>query len=245
MNHTSRALLTARWALLALTLTPATWLYAAGNPSVRLTLEDIVDTQGLGPVALSPDGRQFAIIRNGQIELVSSEGGWPAVLTSTPGGKQGPRWSPDSTSLAFVSEGSVWKVSASGGQPVRLTEGGKGAGDPRTAGDRDPQWSPDGNWILFETGRRGNADLGIVSKDGLTTSLLTSSPADEGNAVWSPDGTRIAYVERSTEHFSGRLLVGDFDTASGRFKSDPKAIYTAKEDRGGSWSIRRPEWTPD
>jgi dipeptidyl aminopeptidase/acylaminoacyl peptidase len=245
MNRTSRTILTVRWALLAFTLTPAAWLHAAGNPPVRLTLEDLVDTQGLGPVALSPDGRQFAIARNGQIELVSSEGGWPTVLTSTTGGKQGPRWSPDGTSLAFISEGAVWKVSASGGQPVRLTEGGKGAGDPRTAADRDPQWSPDGKWILFETGRRGNSDLGVVSRDGLTTTLLTTSPADEGSAVWSPDGTHIAYVERSPEHFSGRLFVAEFDTASGRFKSDAKAIYTAKEDRGGGWSIRRPEWTPD
>jgi len=245
MNRTSRTILTVRWALLALTLIPAAWLHAAGNPPVRLTLEDLVDTQGLGPVALSPDGRQFAIARNGQIELVSSEGGWPTVLTSTTGGKQGPHWSPDGTSLAFISEGAVWKVSASGGQPVRLTEGGKGAGDPRTAADRDPQWSPDGKWILFETGRRGNSDLGVVSRDGLTTTLLTTSPADEGSAVWSPDGTHIAYVERSPEHFSGRLFVAEFDTASGRFKSDAKAIYTAKEDRGGGWSIRRPEWTPD
>jgi dipeptidyl aminopeptidase/acylaminoacyl peptidase len=139
----------------------------------------------------------------------------------------------------------LWRVSVTGGQPVRLTEGRKGGGDPRTAADRDPQWSPDGKWILFETGRRGNSDLGIVSKDGLTTSLLTSSPADEGSAVWSPDGTRIAYVERSPEHFSGRLLVAEFDSAAGRFKSDPKAVYSAKEDRGGGWSIRRPEWTPD
>jgi dipeptidyl aminopeptidase/acylaminoacyl peptidase len=39
--------------------------------------------------------------------------------------------------------------------------------------------------------------------------------------------------------------LGDFDTAGGKFKADPKVIYSAKEDRGGGWSIRRPEWTPD
>jgi dipeptidyl aminopeptidase/acylaminoacyl peptidase len=245
MNRTSRRLITVRWALWALALTSAAWLQAAVSPPARLTLEDLVDTQGLTAVALSPDGRQFAITRNGQIELVSSEGGWPTVLTSTQGGKQGPRWSPDGSYLAFISEGAVWRVSANGGQPLRLTEGRNGAGDPRTAADRDPQWSPDGKWILFETGRHGNSDLGIVSKDGLTTSLLTTSPADEGSATWSPDGTRIAYVERSPDHFSGRLLVAELDSATGRFKSEPKVVYTAKEDRGGGWSIRRPEWTPD
>jgi dipeptidyl aminopeptidase/acylaminoacyl peptidase len=238
--HSSRNM---RWALLA--LLSAACFNAAAAPPVRLTLEDLVDTTGLGPVALSPDGRQFAITRGGQIELVSSDGGWPTVLTSTQGGKQGPKWSPDASSLAFIGDGAVWKVSVTGGQPARLTEGRKGAGDPRTAADRDPQWSPDGKWILFETGRRGNADLGVVSSDGLTTTLLTTSPADEESAVWSPDGTRIAYVERSPEHFSGRLLVAEFDSVSGRFKDKPKVVYTANEDRGGGWSIRRPEWTTD
>jgi dipeptidyl aminopeptidase/acylaminoacyl peptidase len=166
-------------------------------------------------------------------------------LTTTQGGKQGLKWSPDGSAIAFVNDGALWSVSIKGGQPQRLTEGRKGAGDPRTASDRNPQWSPDGNWILFETGRRGNADLGIVSKDGLTTTLLTTSPADEENAAWSSDGSRIAYIARSPEHFSGQLLVADFDRTAGRFKDAPKAIYTAKDDRGGGWALRRPEWTPD
>jgi dipeptidyl aminopeptidase/acylaminoacyl peptidase len=237
-----------RWtrrALFALTAASAAWLNAATNPPAKLTLEDLVQPAGLGAIALSPDGRQFAIARDGQIALISSEGGWPTLLTTTQGGKQGFKWSPDGNSIAFVSEGALWSVSVRGGQPLRLTEGGKGAGDPRTASDRNPQWSPDGKWILFETGRRGNADLGIVSKDGLTTTLLTTSPADEENAAWSLDGARIAYVERSPEHFSGRLLVAEFDSAAGRFKGEPKVVYTAKEDRGGGWAIHRPEWTPD
>ena len=50
-------------------------------------------------------------------------------------------------------------VPAAGGQPVRVTDGKPGSGDPRIAADRQPQWSPKGSWILFETGRRGNSDL--------------------------------------------------------------------------------------
>lgn len=185
------------WILLAgLLLAPAILAGAATNSPVKLTLEDLADTSGLSQVSLSPDGRQFAVVRGGQIELVSSDGGWPVTLTTTVGGKQGIKWSPDGNSIAYASEGSIWAVPVAGGRPVRLTDSQRGAGDPRTATDRDPQWSPDGKWILFETGRRGNADLAVVSKDGLSTTLLTSSPADEANAAWSPDGTRIAYVER-------------------------------------------------
>lgn len=220
-------------------------LHAATGSPARLTVEDLADAAGLTSVALSPDGRQFAIVRNSQIELVSSGGGWPEALTDTPGGKQSVRWSPDGQFIAFVCQGSIWKVAAAGGRPERLTEGHPGPGDPRAATDREPRWSPDGKWILFETGRRGNDDLAVVSADGETTTFLTSSPADEGNAAWSPNGQSIAYVERAPEYFSGRLVVADFDADTGRFRGETRALLTAPQDRGGGWSIRRPEWSPD
>ncbi|MGA3133075.1 MAG: S9 family peptidase [Terracidiphilus sp.] len=233
------------WVLALASLQVSAQLMAAAGTPARLTLEDLVDTTGLTAVDLSPDGKQFAVAHSGQLALIPSAGGWPVTLTSTAGAKQSPKWSPDGKFIAYVSDGAIWKVSVDGGQPLRLTEGRKGDGDPRTAADRNPEWSPDGKWILFETGRRGNTDIGIVSSDGLTTSLLTTSPDDEENATWSPNGLHIAYVERSPEHFSGRLYVAEFDRASGRFRSEPNLIYTAKEDRGGGWSIRRPVWTRD
>jgi dipeptidyl aminopeptidase/acylaminoacyl peptidase len=213
--------------------------------AAHLTLEDLVEAQGVQAPTLSPDGQWFALPWQGQIVLTASQGGWPIPLTSTTGGKSGLDWSSDGGSLAFASGGAIWTVPSAGGQPVRLTEGVRGAGDPRRASDSAPQWSPKGNWILFETGRRGNGDLALVSRDGLTTTLLTSSRADEGSAAWSPDGTRIAFVERSEEHFSGRLRVGDLDTASGRFHDETRVLYDAPADRGGGWSIRRPVWSPD
>jgi dipeptidyl aminopeptidase/acylaminoacyl peptidase len=230
--------------LTALTVAPTAMAAVIDSPA-KLTVEDLADAAGLTSVALSPDGRQFAIVANEQIELVSSGGGWPQVLTTTAGGKTGLKWSPDGRSIAFVSQGAIWSVGIKGGQPVRLTEGRHGAGDPRTAADRDPQWSPDGKWILFVTGQRGNADLALVSADGLTTTFLTDSPADEEHAAWSPDGTRIAYIERASDYFSGRVVVADLDKTTGHFRSEPRVLYTAPVDRGGGWSIRRPEWSPD
>lgn len=219
---------------------------AHGVPKpASLTLEDLVEAQGVQAPALSPDGKWFALPWQGQIVLTTSSGGWPIPLTSTTGGKTALDWSADGQSLAYASGGAIWTVPSSGGQPVRLTGGARGAGDPRRAADSAPQWSPKGGWILFETGRRGNGDLALVSRDGLTTSVLTSSSADEGNSAWSPDGTKIAFVERSPEHFSGRLRVGDLDTASGRFRDETKVLYEAPLDRGGGWSIRRPVWSPD
>jgi dipeptidyl aminopeptidase/acylaminoacyl peptidase len=235
-------------AILAIITSGASWAQSqqAGTPErARITFEDLASIPQLGSPLLSPDGRELALVRDGQIAIAPADGGWPSVLTTTAGGKSGPVWSPDGRALAFVSDGNIWVVPAAGGQPVRLTDSKPGTGDPRNAADRQPQWSPKGKWILFETGRRGNNDLVVVSDDGLTTSVVTTSEADEGSGAWSPDGTRIAYVERSTAHFSGRLLIVDVDPATGRAKGAPRELYVAKDDRGGGWSIPRPVWSPD
>lgn len=211
----------------------------------RLTLDDLVSVEALGETALSPDGKTFAMTRAGQIVLMPADGGWLTTLTSTAGGKTGLSWSPDGRSIAYASQGGIWIVSASGGTPRRLTNAAAGPGDPRQASDRQPQWSPKGHWILFETGRRGHNNMMVVSEDGNSTDYLIGSNADEDGAAWSPDGTRISYTERSPQHFSGKLNVIRFDAAKGTAGGDPQTLYTAPTDRGGGWSIGKAHWSPD
>ncbi|MBV8829757.1 MAG: S9 family peptidase [Acidobacteriaceae bacterium] len=219
-------------------------LHAQSARDHRLTLEDLVSVEPMGETTLSPDGKTIAAVRAGQIVLFSSDGGWPVTLTSSPAGKSGVSWSPDSRTLAFVSQGSIWTVSASGGQPHRLTRSLPGEGDPRQAGDRSPRWSPKGDWILFETGRRGHGDVAVVSPDGLSENILSHGNADAGESAWSPDETQIAYTERAPEYFSGRLVIANFDAHAGH-ADKPRILYTARVDRGGSWSLRQPSWSPD
>ena len=225
-----------------LLLLTGTALFAA-EPH-RLTLEDLLSAEPIGDAALSPDGKTFALARAGQIQLLPADGGWPVTLTSSAGAKSGLDWSPDSRAIAYASQGSIWTVSVDGGPPKRLTRALPGEGDPRQAGDRAPQWSPKGPWILFQSGRRGHEDLIVVSADGRTESYITQSDGDAGNAAWAPDGSRISFVERKPEYFSGKLEVVKFDPRTGQ-ADDPATLYTSPTDRGGGWSIGRANWSPD
>jgi dipeptidyl aminopeptidase/acylaminoacyl peptidase len=224
-------------ALIALTL-------YGQNATHRLTLSDLLSVEPIGDTALSPDGKSIALVRESQISLLPSEGGWPVVLTSVAGGKSGLTWSPDSRKIAYSSGGSIWSVNADGGQPKRLTRTLPGEGDPRQSGDRAPQWSPKGRWILFESGRRGHNSINVISDDGDTERFLTNSNNDDVAAAWSPDGQHISYTERSREHFSGELRRIDFDPKTA-ITSDPVVLYTPAEDRGGGWSIRKAAWSPN
>ncbi len=211
----------------------------------RLTLEDLLSAEPIGETALSPDGKTVAMTRGGQIVLMPSEGGWPVTLTSNSGGKNGLSWSPNGRTIAYASQGSIWAVPAAGGTPRRLTTSAAGPGDPRQSADRQPQWSPKGHWILYETGRRGHNNMMVVSEDGLSNNFVTGAGADEDAPSWSPDGAAISYTQRSREYFSGKLNILKFDAVKGQAAGDPVTLYTAPTDRGGGWSIRKANWSPD
>ena len=64
----------------------------------------------------------------------------------------------------------------------------------------DPQVSPDGNWIVFNLrttdleANRGRTDLWLIDTDGDNLLRLTSHPASDYNARWSPCGKYIWFL---------------------------------------------------
>ena len=60
--------------------------------------------------------------------------------------------------------------------------------------ERDAEWSPDGQWIVFGSSAKGNEDLYLIPAAGGQIEPLTSGPADELYAEWSPEGSRILFT---------------------------------------------------
>jgi dipeptidyl aminopeptidase/acylaminoacyl peptidase len=223
-----------------LSLTQATPSYAQTKP--HLTLEDILPPEGIGETALSPDGKTIAFTRNEQLVLLPAKGGWPVTLTSTLGGKSRVAWSPDGNSLAYVSQGGIWVVPVAGGAPRRITNAPPGAGDPRQATDRAPQWSPKGRWILFQSGRRGYNSLLVVSADGESTNFLTAPHDEAGEGRWSPNCDAIIDVSRSKDYFSGRLNLIHFEPSSGQRINERKLPRRLSQLRKGAPGSRELTW---
>jgi dipeptidyl aminopeptidase/acylaminoacyl peptidase len=240
----------------------------------KLTIDDLLSGGfaggGYGRARESeptPDGKYMVTLERGQIALEPADGSPEKLLTTSPEPKSEMELSPDGRQVTYVSQGQVWVVSLAGGEPLQLTHDPAGPGDPRGATDHRPQWNPKGKWILYESGQKGFNELYVVSEDGKMVRLLAATEIyrgkdviantsqDKGDAVssdrfdprplWSPDGTRISYTERSREFFSGRLKVLAFDQATGNAAGAALDIYTAKNDPGGAWAINTAAWSPD
>lgn len=64
----------------------------------------------------------------------------------------------------------------------------------RACDEAEPAWSPDGNWIVYQSNCEGSYDIWKVSSAGGTPIRLTTAAAtDEREPNWSPLGQHIAY----------------------------------------------------
>lgn len=111
-------------------------------------------------------------------------------------------WLPDGSAvLAFAEdENQSWKlglVPAEGGEFKVLHD----IGPKRTSA----AVSPDGRFIIFGEGPQGKRDIKVMTVEGKTVGSLTTHPANDGKALWSPDGK---YVVFKSDRHGGTALWG-------------------------------------
>jgi len=171
-----------------------------------------------------------------RIYVASADGKSVRPLTGKGFGAFDPTWSPDGTQLAFA------KHSANGSGIAVVGADGSGLRLIATSANGDhywvPDWSPDGQWIIFDSwrGEGLRAKLMGVHPDG--TGLHQLGVFNTGGqcvcADWSPDGTRIAF-EATTKPTSSRpeIYVSNAD-GSGRTRRTQNQVRD-----------ENPDWSPD
>ncbi len=141
-------------------------------------------------VDFSKDGQWVAYVAypEGTLWRSKADGSERLQLTFPPMQVLLPRWSPDRKQIVFTAglHGIRWKnylISADGGSPQPVLSG------EQTSEEEDPNWSTDGNSIVFASAE----GINIVD---LRTREVSVVPGSKGlySPHWSPDGRYIAAV---------------------------------------------------
>jgi serine/threonine protein kinase len=192
-----------------------------GNP-INLTKDS--HSKNSSP-SFSSNGDQIAFCSDrdgGGIYLMGSTG--ESVRRLTKFGSN-PAWSPDGKKIAFATEAvripqarystsQLWIVSVENGSTTLIDSGDV----------VQPQWSPDGNRIVYwglpiGTGWR---DLWSIDSEGKNKVRITNDPSIDWNPLWSPDGHYIYFLsDRSGSMNVWRIAI---DQSTGKTKSDPEQM---------------------
>ncbi|MGA2586670.1 MAG: LpqB family beta-propeller domain-containing protein [Candidatus Aminicenantales bacterium] len=100
-------------------------------------------------------------------------------------GARHPAISPDGKQIAFSYMGDIWLVPTEGGKAYRLTD--------NVAYEREPIWSPDGQWLAFTSNRFGNNDVFIMKSQGGTPIQLTFHSGDDVATDFTPDSRWVIF----------------------------------------------------
>ena len=139
-----------------------------------------------------------------------------------------PVWSPDGAWIAFNYGDSIYVVESDGS---RLQSISNPPPDAEWYADFSPAISPDGSRVAFDNTRHkvGTLEIGTSALDGSDYRRLTDNEGWNINPVWSPDGTRLAFV-------SGHGIAIMSADGSGLQTLTPPSLRSTKDP---------PVWSPD
>jgi dipeptidyl aminopeptidase/acylaminoacyl peptidase len=90
----------------------------------------------------------------------------------------------------------LWICSIDGTNVRQLTN------DPKH--DRNPAWSPDGQWIAFESTRGGDSQIWLISPEGGEPRQLTKISTEADTVVWAPDSKSLGFISTVNPAYSSK-----------------------------------------
>lgn len=193
------------------------------------------DGEGLSDLAWTPDGSAIVYVRGGapnrrgeypnplslptgtalEIWIVKLDGGEPRKLVEG----SSPAVSPEGDVVAFLRGGDIWSAPVDSGDAERLVKARGSLGSLR--------WSSDGSRLAFTSNRGSHGFIGVLALADSTITWLDPGVDRDVSPIWSPDGSRIAFIrlpaesgdlpflpERSGQPWS--IRVADVETSAGR-----------------------------
>jgi TolB protein len=151
-----------------------------------------------GNFGLSPDGKWLAVscseVSGGPHEvyvLPAAGAGMPRKVTHSATSSYFHAWSPDSGSIAFTrgsaGKADIFSIPREGGTELRLTS------DTLNDG---PDYSPDGQFIYFDSSRSGMTQIWRMRVDGSGAEQITDDDAINSSPHVSPDGHAVAFLSQ-------------------------------------------------
>jgi dipeptidyl aminopeptidase/acylaminoacyl peptidase len=175
-----------------------------------------------GNVAFSPDGKQVAftaIHEETQVIAVAGTGGnqWPRIISDPNYFAFTPRWFKDGKRLVYFEYDSSsmpsWEnrlvlADLETGQTKILVDGlGKEAAFTYTAGNYAP--SPDGKYLAYVSEESGWGNIYLMDLATGQSSRLVRENAEHHEPVWSPDGTKLAYLKSQSSTMTVQMVTLD------------------------------------
>jgi len=196
---------------------------------------------------ISADGKQIAIShgtvedRRSRVYTLPFEGGTPTLITALgPSYLHG--WSPDLKMLTYCADRNgnfdVYIIPAEGGEEIRLTDA-EGLDD-------GPEYSPNGEYIWFNSVRSGLMQVWRMKADGSEQTQMTF---DETRNSWfphiSPDGEQVVFITyfkgdvEPGQHLANKNVELHLMPAKG---GEPRTLVQLF---GGQGTINVNSWAPD
>lgn len=236
------------------------WLiFNAGGELWRISAHGAEEPEKIetGPLAdlnndhvLSPDGKLIYVSSDdGHIYVLPIEGGTPKRVSNIHAHRHHYYLhgvSPDGRTLAYTGVNAVgenpwgkvniWSIPANGGPDTALT-------DVLVPND-GPEYSPDGEWIWFnsEQGSPGHAQIFRMRRDGSELTQVTHDERVNWFPHFSPDGQSIVYLSYppgTQGHPPDRDVILRFMRPDGTGMRDIVAF------NGGQGTINVNSWAPD
>jgi serine/threonine protein kinase/Tol biopolymer transport system component len=159
------------------------WTIVPTTADLGVTIDPTVTASG-DFIAYASDRHDGS---NLDIWVQPTAGGDPVRVTTDAANDLDPDFAPDGSRIAFTSlrdGGGIYIVPALGGTPRLIVAHG-----------RVPKFSPDGKWLLYQTGGRGTpTQLSLIPAAGGTPKSVAPEGWRAQRPAWSNDGRRIIFI---------------------------------------------------